>query len=385
MKFRIVLFTILFIGAFMWLTSRTEWGQTHIAPASAIIAGGGQLWSPPVVAHTAGLGPDELNNIDIYKMANKATVNITTTVYRRFSIFEAYPARDIGSGFIIDDAGRILTNAHVIGGTDSIEVTTFDQKKYKARLLDRDPVNDLALIQIAPKVKMPYLRLGDSEGVQVGQKVLAIGNPYGLSGTLTTGVVSSLGRSVPTENGEYENMIQTDAAINPGNSGGPLLDSQGNVLGINTVIYAPSGGNVGIGFAIPINHAKTVLDEYRAGRPYRPPRLGVTVVPLSGDYAEALDLPSSGGLLIQQVYPDTTAVRAGLHGGTQSYVIGNLELLVGGDLITGIDGKTVERQDALTVALARKRAGDTMTLTVYRNGKTRDIKVVLGEARGGRV
>jgi S1-C subfamily serine protease len=385
MKFRIVLLSILFIGAFMWLTSRTQWGQAHMAPASAIIAGGGQLWSPAVVAHTAGLGSDELNNIDIYKMANKATVNITTTVYRQFSIFESYPARDIGSGFMIDDAGRILTNAHVIGGTDSIEVTTFDQKKYKARLLDRDPVNDLALIQIAPKQKLPYLRLGDSDGVQVGQKVLAIGNPYGLSGTLTTGVVSSLGRSVPTENGEYENMIQTDAAINPGNSGGPLLDSQGSVLGINTVIYAPSGGNVGIGFAIPINHAKTVLDEYRAGRPYRPPRLGVTVVPLSGDYAEALDLPSSGGLLIQQVYPDTSADRAGLHGGTQSYVIGNLELLVGGDLITGIDGKTVERQDALTVALARKRAGDTITLTLYRNGKIRDVKVVLGEARGGRV
>ena len=382
MKFRILVFSILFIGAFMWLTSRTEWGQSHMPVASFP---GGQLWSGPAIAHTADLGADELNNIEIYKMANRATVNITTTVYRQFSIFEAYPSRDIGSGFLIDDAGRILTNAHVIGNTENIEVTTFDQKKYKARLLDRDPVNDLALIQIAPKTKMPYLRLGDSEGVQVGQKVLAIGNPYGLSGTLTTGVVSSLGRSVPTENGEYENMIQTDAAINPGNSGGPLLDSQGNVLGINTVIYAPSGGNIGIGFAIPINHAKTVLDEYRAGRPYRPPRLGVTVVPLSGDYAEALDLPSSGGLLIQQVYPDTAAQRAGLHGGTQSYVIGNLELMVGGDLITAIDGRPVERQDALTQALSRKRAGDNMTLTVYRGGKTREIKVVLGEASGGRV
>jgi len=382
MKLRVVLLSALLVAGFVWFTSQTQWGQSHLAPA---IDGGGRLWSGPEVAHSAGLGADELNNIDIYKMASKATVNITTTVYRQYSIFEVYPSRDIGSGFLIDDAGRILTNAHVIGNTDNIEVTMHDQRKYKARLLDRDPVNDLALIQISPKTKLSWLRLGDSDTVQVGQKVLAIGNPYGLSGTLTTGVVSSMGRSVPTENGEYENMIQTDAAINPGNSGGPLLDSQGNVLGINTVIYAPSGGNVGIGFAIPINHAKTVLDEYRAGRPYRPPRLGVTVLPLSGDYAEALDLPSSGGLLIQQVFPGTAAERAGLKAGTQTYVIGNLELLVGGDLITAIDGKQVERQDALTQALSRKRAGDTMTITVYRNGHTRDVKVVLGEASGGKV
>ena len=376
MKLRVVFLSALFIGGFVWFTSQTQWGQSHLSP----VGGGGRLWSAPEVAHSAGLGADELNNIEIYKMANKATVNITTTVYRQYSIFAVYPSTDLGSGFLIDDQGRILTNAHVIGSTDKIEVTMWDQKKYKARLLDRDPGQDLALIQVSPKEKLSYLHLGDSDTLQVGQKVLAIGNPYGLGGTLTTGVVSSLGRTIPTENGEYEGMIQTDAAINPGNSGGPLLDSQGNVLGINTAIYAPSGGNVGIGFALPINRAKTMLDEYRSGRPYRPPRLGVSVLPIGGDYAEALDLPSSGGLLVQQVFPGTAAERAGLHGGTQTYVIGNLELRVGGDLITAIDGKPIDRQDALTLALSKKRAGDTMNLTVYRGGHTRQVKVVLGEA-----
>jgi hypothetical protein len=220
-------------------------------------------------------------------------------------------------------------------------------------LLSRDEANDLALLQITPRTKLPSLHLGDSDGLQVGQKVLAIGNPFGLEGTLTTGIVSSLGRSIRGENERtLEGLIQTDAAINPGNSGGPLLDSAGNVVGINTAILGPNGGNIGIGFAMPINRAKLMLDDFQAGR--KRPKLGVSVVPISGDYADALKLPTQGGLLIQEVDPDSPAARAGLRGGRQEVQIGNAQVLVGGDLIMSIDGKPVERDDAISRALAQQ-------------------------------
>jgi putative serine protease PepD len=383
MKFRIVLVSALLVAAFVVFTSQTPLGQRLIP-----VSGHGPLWSGPETAHTAGLGSDELNNIDIYKTAHRSVVNISTIVYRRYW-FDVYQAKGIGSGFLIDDAGRILTNAHVIGDANSIEVTLFDQKKYKARLLDRDPVNDLALIQIEPRGRLPFLHLADSDAIQVGQKVLAIGNPFGLGGTLTTGIVSSLGRNIGGEDGkQLEGMIQTDAAINPGNSGGPLLDSLGNVMGINTAIYSPGGeggGNVGIGFAMPINRAKTMLNDYQAGRRYAPPRLGIVSVFLAGDYAAALELPTSGGLLIQSVVSGSAAARAGLHGGNEPVRIGNLELNVGGDFITGIEGRPVDRQDALTQALARKRAGDKLQLTIFRNGRTTSVTVTLGAASDDRV
>jgi putative serine protease PepD len=383
MKLRVLLVSLLLVVAFVVFTSQTPLGQKFIP-----VSGHGSLWSGPSTAHTAGLGADEINNIDIYKTAHRSVVNISTIVYRRYW-FDVYQAKGIGSGFLIDDAGRILTNAHVIGDANSIEVTLFDQKKYKAKLLDRDPINDLALIQIDPRSKLPYLHLGDSDVIQVGQKVLAIGNPFGLGGTLTTGIVSSVGRTIGGEDGkQLEGMIQTDAAINPGNSGGPLLDSLGNVMGINTAIYTPGGeggGNVGIGFAMPINRAKTMLNDYQAGRHYAPPRLGIVSVFLAGDYAAALDLPSDGGLLIQSVVSGSAAARAGLRGGNQQIRIGNLELSVGGDFIVGIEGQPVDRQDALTQALARKRAGDRLQLTVFRNGRTATVSVTLGAASDDRV
>jgi S1-C subfamily serine protease len=286
----------------------------------------------------------------------------------------------MGSGFLVNEDGEILTNNHVISGSSQIEVTLPDQSRYKARALIRLTNNDLALIKIEPKKKLRYLHLGDSDGLQVGQKVMAIGNPFGfLQGTLTVGVVSSLGRTIQNENGPpLEGMIQTDAAINSGNSGGPLLDSQGNVVGINTAIYGPNGGNVGIGFAMPINRAKAMLDDFRAGR--KPARLGVSTVFVGGDLAEALRLPSSGGLLIQQVARGSAAERAGLRGASDAVVVGNAQLGVGGDLITEIDGKPVSEQDAIIRILSRKHAGDTMDMKVYRSGKTVNLKVTLSEA-----
>ena len=374
MKSRIILTSALLVGGFVYFTSHTA--------LPVFKSGATPTWSGPV--HGAGLGTDEVNNIEVYKMANQATVNITSTVMQQDWFRGVYKATAAGSGFAIDPDGKILTNNHVISGSNKIEVVLADQSAYTAELLDRDPGNDLALIQIKPKKKIPYLRLGDSEKIQVGQKVLAIGNPFRLSGTLTVGVVSAIGREINGDNGRVlDGLIQTDAAINHGNSGGPLLDSQGSVIGINTAIIGE--GNLGIGFAMPINKAKVMLDDFSAGRKYRKPRLGVEVVFVAGDLAEALELPSRGGLLVQGVSRGSAAAEAGLRGARQSVVVGNYELGVGGDLIMAIDGKTVDKSDAISTTLAKKRAGDVIDLTIYRAGKQSSVKVKLGEAPDDRL
>src|SRR5689334_2317777 len=288
MRLRTVLIAALLAGGFIYLTTRPN------STIRRVISGDQPLWSEPSVALSAGLGADEQNNIDIYKNAQDAVVYITSTVIQRTFFFEM-PAREMGSGFLINADGQILTNNHVISGSNQVEVSLPDQTTYRATILKKDRVSDLALIQINPKKKLHFLNLGDSDRLQVGQKVLAIGNPFGyFQGTLTTGVVSSLHRDVPGEDRTLEGMIQTDAAINSGNSGGPLLDSQGNVIGINTAIYGPNGGNVGIGFATPINRAKGLLEDFRSGRNLAPARLGVSTVYVAGDLAQALKLPSQG-------------------------------------------------------------------------------------------
>lgn len=369
---RIFVITVVLVSAFLLVTTKTDWGQRRVLNP---VTNGAPLWSGPAATHATGLSSDEMNNIEIYKSAHLATVNITSTVYRRTIFFEVYPSKDQGSGFLISADGKILTNSHVVANERQLEVTLPDQTRYKAQLLSRDEANDVALLQITPRGKLPVLHLGDSDALQVGQKVLAIGNPFGLQGTLTTGIVSSLGRSIRGDNDQtLEGLIQTDAAINPGNSGGPLLDSSGNVVGINTAILGPSG-NIGIGFAMPINRAKLLLEDFRAGR--KRPKLGASVVWIAGDYADALHLPTAGGLLIQEVDPGSSAARAGLRGGRQEVQIGNAELLVGGDFILSIDGKAVNRSDAISQALATKRTGDTLDLTIFRNGRTISVKVRL--------
>src|SRR4051794_24187563 len=311
MRMRALVIAALLVGGFVYVTNTRS---DYVGRFLDTIRSPQVSWRGPDTARGAGLSADELNNIDIYKRARTATVNITSTVYQRTWFLEVVPSKDIGSGFIIDDQGNILTNSHVLQGGGRVQVTLENQDMYDARVLQRDRRNDLGLIRITPKKKLSYLPLGDSDHVQVGQKVLAIGNPFGLEGTLTTGIVSSLGRTIKDEKGtELEGMIQTDAAINPGNSGGPLLDSFGHVIGINTAIYGPSG-NIGIGFAMPINRAKTMLDEFQAGRNFKRPRLGVSVVFVAGDLAEALDLPAQGGLLVQEVERGTAAASAGLRG-----------------------------------------------------------------------
>ena len=372
MRLRPLLWALVLVGSFYYVTSLAHWNLPQFVRRTAT------SWSTPSAASTAGFTNDEVNNIDIYKTAHMATVNITSIVYREGWFFQVYPGKDTGSGFIISPDGRILTNHHVVSGGQQLTVTLADKKQYKARVLFTDRRNDLALVKIDPRGSLPVLKLGDSDPLQVGQKVLAIGNPFGLEGTLTTGVVSSLDRSISDENGRtLEHMIQTDAAINPGNSGGPLLDSHGSVIGINTAIFGPQG-NIGIGFAMPINRAKAMLEETR-GHVARP-MLGVRTVLVQGDLAQALDLPAEGGLLVQRIESASAAEEAGIRPPRQVVVVGNVELGVGGDLIVAIDGKPVTRDDDLQRAMNRKRAGDNIELTIFRGGKTQKINVKLSAA-----
>ena len=373
MKSRVLILSVLFCAGAFWLTSKTHWSLRALAEPFL----GGSLWAEPALVHGAGLGSDELNNIDIYKAASKATVYITSTTVKRDFFYQPYRTQALGSGFLINEEGFILTNYHVVSGSQRLQVTLDDQTQYDAKALDTDRSDDLALIKISPKRKVTYLHLGDSDHIQVGQKVLAIGDPFGLEGTLTTGVVSSLGRGIQGESRRMEGMIQTDAAINSGNSGGPLLDSSGNVIGINTAIYGPNGTNVGIGFALPINRAKALLSDYQAGRITERPKLGVQTVYIAGDLADALKLPTRGGLLVQNVERGSSADAAGIRGPRESVLVGNQELYVGGDFIMAMDDQPIDREDTLVRLMNKKRVGDTVQLTLFRNGKTTRLPVKL--------
>lgn len=381
MKARIWIIAGLLVGGFVLATNSTRWGVRNLL--SPVVDNAGPLWTEPVSVKGAGLSSDELNNIDIYKRNREATVNITSTVYRQNWFLEIYPQKGSGSGFVIRKDGLILTNNHVVAGrAPEIQVTLDNGDKYKATVIHRDLANDLALIKVTPKRDLRVLPLGDSDKLQVGQKVLAIGNPFGLDHTLTTGIISSLGRDIADEDGrKLESMIQTDAAINPGNSGGPLFDSIGNVIGVNTAIYGP-GGNIGIGFAMPINRAKLMLDAYESGRKFGRPRLGVDVAHVYGDLAVELGLPAEGGLLVQGVLSGSAADAAGIRPPRRAVVVGNSQIGIGGDLIMAIDGQPADRVDALSRAMARKRPGDKLELTLFRNGRKANVSVTLGEWEG---
>lgn len=371
---RIFWLSLLICAGVVWLTSHATWDLRSL---SAPLLRRAAIWSDPTLVKGAGLSPDEQNNIDIYKRAKLATVYITSTTVEHDFFLQPYTSQNLGSGVLINNDGFILTNFHVISGGRQVQVTLSDQSRYNARSLDIDRSDDLALIKIDPRKKLPFLPLGDSDRLQVGQKVLAIGNPFGLEGTLTTGVVSSIGRSIQPNEGSVrlEGMIQTDAAINGGNSGGPLLDSAASVVAINTAILGQN--NIGIGFALPINRAKALLEDYRAGRVTERPRLGASTAFVAGDLARALNLPERGGLLIQIVPPRTSAAAAGLRGARQAVIIGNDKIGIGGDLITAADGQPITREDSLVRVLEHKRVGDTIEFTIFRNGNTIRIPVKL--------
>ena len=372
---RIFVWAMLLTAGFVYVTGVAKW---DIRQAWRPVRTAGRLWTEPTAAQSAGFSTDEQNNIDIYKSARDATVFITSVVYTR-TFFGVYPEKGTGTGFVISPEGEILTNNHVAGGGAQLTVTLSDKKVYKARVLGFDPRNDLALIKIDVGRKLPTLRLGDSDHLVVGQKVLAIGNPFQFEGTLTTGIVSSLDRTIDTEERRLEGMIQTDAAINPGNSGGPLLDSHGSVIGINTAIYGAQG-SIGIGFAMPISRAKAMLEEYQTRGKISRPWLGVSSVPVSGDLAEMLQLPASGGLLVQEVEHGSPAETAGLRGPTRVVIVSNFRLGIGGDLITAGDGQPILDKESLKRLMDKKHGGDMLELTVYRNGRSEKIRMKLGEA-----
>ena len=297
------------------------------------------------------------------------------------------PQQGQGSEFILDRAGHVLTNFHVVEGANrGIKVMLSNKKTYGAKVIGTDKVHDLALLQIdAPNPGTP-VTLADSGGLSVGQKVYAIGNPFGLAGTMTRGIISSI-RTLPSargsENAPIEDAIQTDAAINPGNSGGPLLNSRGEVIGINTMI-ASNGADQssGIGFAIPINTAKAVLaDLTRYGRVKRP-SLGIVSYAIGPDLASQMGLAADAGVLIERVIPGGAAERAGLHGGTEQAYVGNMPLLLGGDLIVGMDGQQVTDPQDIGAVMNKHQPGDTITVTIYRGRKQMTLKLLLGEARG---
>jgi S1-C subfamily serine protease len=323
---------------------------------------------------------EEENNISVYRKVLPSVVNITSRTVEFDFFYGEVPQQGQGSGFVIDKQGHILTNYHVVEGAQQVEVTFSDRKKHKAEIVGLDPSHDLAVIQIKGANLTPAT-LADSKSLAVGQKVFAIGNPFGLSGTMTRGIISSI-RPVRGPEGNYvDEAIQTDAAINPGNSGGPLLNAHGEVIGINTFILSQVGQSSGIGFAIPINAAKAVLNDLITLGRVRRPSLGVRTLPIAPELASQLGLASDSGVLIMQVSPGGAAERAGLRGGNERAYIGNIPILVGGDLIISIDGQDVIDQEDIARIMNNHRAGDTVKITAWRGKKKMDFQVTLGEAR----
>jgi S1-C subfamily serine protease len=326
------------------------------------------------------LDGEEQNNISVYHKNLPSVVNVTSRAMTFDFFYGLQPQEGQGSGFVIDKDGHILTNYHVIADARQVEVTMHNRKKYKATVVGTDPSHDLAVIQIKAPDLVPAV-LGDSRNLQVGQKVYAIGNPFGLAGTMTRGIVSSI-RPVREPNGAtIDEAIQTDAAINPGNSGGPLMNWHGEVIGINTMILSSVNQNAGIGFAIPINTAKAVLNDLMTLGRVRRPALGVRTIPISGELAEEIGLPADYGLLVVQVTPGGSADLAGLRGGSERAYLGNIPIMLGGDLIIAIDDQKVQDEQDLAQMMNNHRAGDTVKVTIYRGKRKLDVQVPLGEAR----
>ncbi|MDQ2834200.1 MAG: trypsin-like peptidase domain-containing protein [Acidobacteriota bacterium] len=401
MKLRPVLLVVLLLSGFYYVTTRVgstgalarllhpasaEPAAASIAPASGPL-GAFQLTE----AHAApAYDTEEQQNIAVYKKALSSVVNITSTAVAYDFFYGAVPQQGQGSGFILDKQGHILTNNHVIDNAQRVEVTLWDKHKYKATVVGVDKGHDLALLLINDAPNLQPATLAESQNLTVGQRVYAIGNPFGLSGTMTRGIISAI-RSIHGPQGNpIEDAIQTDASVNPGNSGGPLLNSRGEVIGITTLI-ASNGADQssGIGFAIPINTAKAVIADFAKYGRIRRPSLDIATLAIGPETANQIGLPADYGLLIERVFPGGAAEQAGLHGGTQRAYQGNIPVMLGGDLIVGMDGQDIATPQDLSAIMNTHRAGDIVTLTVFRGQRHMDVKVKLNDAsaepdRGGR-
>jgi len=379
---RIILAALVLLFGAYWAGAR--FGQRQPTNVEAVPLKAGGAGSTTAVQRDAALTEDESINVRIYRQVSPAVANVLTKATEYDFFMDPVPVEGAGSGFVIDPRGYILTNFHVVEGAQSIEVVLGDQSRYAAKFIGADQRNDVALVKIEPKGKpLVALRLGDSGTLQVGQKVLAIGNPFGFQSTLTTGVVSALGRTVQTSQTTFiDEAIQTDAAINRGNSGGPLINTRGEVIGINSAIFTPSGTTAGIGFAIPINTAKSIANDLITdGRVHRA-LLGVETIPVNGWLGEALDLPVQEGLLVEIVTKGGPAAAAGVRGGDRVAQAGMRKIHIGGDVIVALDGQKVASSLDVNVVLNRKRPGDTVKVSLYRGGKKMDIPVKLGENTG---
>ena len=391
MKSRPVLLVLLLLGGFYYVTTRgaatghaMPWLHGAGGEQTRLASFTGPLGSFELkeAAAAPAFDTEEQQNIAVYRKALPSVVNITSVAVAFDFFNRPVPQQGQGSGFILDKEGHILTNNHVIDSAQRVEVTLSDKHKYKATVVGVDKQHDLALLKISATNLTPAT-LSDSAGLMVGQRVYAIGNPFGLSGTMTRGIISAI-RSIGSGQGggAIEDAIQTDAAVNPGNSGGPLLNSRGEVIGITTLIASNgSDQSAGIGFAIPINTAKAVLDDFaRFGR-VRRPSLDIVTFPIGPDVAEQIGLPADYGVLIQRVLPGGAAEKAGLHGGTQRLFQGNEPVILGGDLIVGIEGQEVQSLQDLSGALNAHKAGETIHVIIYRGTRRLSVPVTLGDSK----
>jgi len=339
-----------------------------------------------LVATPTPLPPEALPMVDVeeqivtsvYDRVSPSVVHITS----RTEVFDFFrgivPREGTGSGFVWDREGHIVTNHHVIEGAQEVVIILADGTEAPARLVGADAYNDLAVLKIeVPAEKLTPVELGDSSTLRVGQRVIAIGNPFGLDRTLTTGVISALGRVIQTDAGPLGEAIQTDAAINPGNSGGPLLDSRGKVIGVNTAIRSPSGGSVGIGFAVPVNTVKRVVPELITRGYYPHPDLGFSALELTYEVSPG-DIGVEHGLLVVSVRPGSPAEQIGLRPAQRRRTVFGRLVFTGGDIVTAVDGHPLKTRDDLILYLEnRKRVGDQVTLTVWRDGKSIELTATL--------
>ncbi|KJU82331.1 DegP2 peptidase [Candidatus Magnetobacterium bavaricum] len=334
---------------------------TFIALSLLVALAQGQL-------HAGRLTPEEETNITVYRQNSSSVVNITTTTLIR-DFFSIYPQKGSGSGSIISADGYVLTNAHVIEDATEISITMTDGKKYHARFIGADPDNDIAVIKIISDKPASFkaMELGNSDELQVGQRVYAIGNPFGLNSTLTTGIISALSRPLTIGRGRViENVIQTDTTINPGNSGGPLIDTSGRMIGINSAIFTLSGGSVGIGFAVPINTAKMLIPDLIKYGKVKRPWIGIVGVPLWEKLARALELPVDKGILVSQVVKGSPAYRAGIKGGFKAVDISNTVIYLGGDVILEVNDVKVSLMQDMVKALSAAGNSKSVPIRILR-------------------
>lgn len=331
----------------------------------------------------AGLDIAERRVIDVYDRVAPSVVNVTTQVLRRGFFFDIVPEEGAGSGFVLDQAGHVLTNFHVIEGAQQIEVTLDNEQTFPAEVVGSDPRFDLAVLKIdAPAEILPPVELGESATLRVGQRTIVIGNPFGqFSRTLTTGVVSALDRTLEGQDGRpISGVIQTDAAINRGNSGGPLLDSSGRVIGINTAIFSPSGTNAGVGFAVPVDTIARVLPELMEFGRYRHPYVGIRYAyGITPGLAESLGLPVEAGLLLVQLDRNSPLDRAGVQGAQKEAILGNRRVYIGGDILTAIDGTPIVSVEQLQLLQEQHQIGDEVTVSLLSDGNPLEVVVALTE------